>query len=94
MMVIYFLVMIFITICSIAESLGVPGLNGAVPNQVGFGLLPANGQPVIPSAVPAVRTPPIIEPVGDPSECLLLKNMFDPSTEVCFVFYHQSSLLS
>ncbi|KAH7663608.1 RNA-binding protein 39 [Dioscorea alata] len=69
------------TASSIAESLGVPGLNGAVPNQVGFGLLPANGQPVIPSAVPAVRTPPLIEPVGEPSECLLLKNMFDPSTE-------------
>ncbi|KAJ0969564.1 hypothetical protein J5N97_022441 [Dioscorea zingiberensis] len=68
------------TASSIAESLGVPVLNGTVPNQVGFGLLPVNGQPAMPAAVPGLHTP-IIDPIGEPSECLLLKNMFDPSTE-------------
>ncbi|KAG5377842.1 hypothetical protein IGI04_025684 [Brassica rapa subsp. trilocularis] len=30
----------------------------------------------------AVNVPAVVDPVGVPSECLLLKNMFDPSTEV------------
>ncbi|KAM1530117.1 hypothetical protein ACFX15_018748 [Malus domestica] len=64
---------------SIAGSIGVPGLNGAAPNQRAV-TLPINGQaavsaPILPAAV-AVN-----EPVGNPSECLLLKNMFDPATE-------------
>lgn len=29
----------------------------------------------------AVNVPAVVDPVGVPSECLLLKNMFDPSTE-------------
>lgn len=29
-----------------------------------------------------VNVPAVVDPVGVPSECLLLKNMFDPSTEV------------
>lgn len=44
-----------------------------------------------------VNVPAVVDPVGVPSECLLLKNMFDPSTEVgvniflvCFtVLYHK-----
>ncbi|XP_068334176.1 uncharacterized protein [Pyrus communis] len=64
---------------SIAGSIGVPGLNGAAPNQRAV-TLPINGQaavsaPILPAAV-AVN-----EPVGNPSECLLLKNMFDPAAE-------------
>ncbi|XP_024016432.1 RNA-binding protein 39 isoform X5 [Eutrema salsugineum] len=31
--------------------------------------------------VPGVNMPAALDPVGVPSECLLLKNMFDPSTE-------------
>lgn len=33
--------------------------------------------------IPGVNIPAVLDPVGVPSECLLLKNMFDPSTEVC-----------
>lgn len=29
--------------------------------------------------------PLVAEPIGVPSECLLLKNMFDPATEVCLI---------
>eukprot|EP00262_Sarcandra_glabra_P017573 TRINITY_DN6052_c3_g1_i4.p1 TRINITY_DN6052_c3_g1~~TRINITY_DN6052_c3_g1_i4.p1 ORF type:complete len:501 (-),score=154.53 TRINITY_DN6052_c3_g1_i4:386-1888(-) len=70
---------------SIAGSLGVPVLNGSAPIQqtVGVGL-PMNGQAAIlpAAALPAlVVTTPAVEPIGDPSECLLLKNMFDPNTE-------------
>lgn len=32
--------------------------------------------------IPGVNIPAALDPVGVPSECLLLKNMFDPSTEV------------
>jgi hypothetical protein len=28
-----------------------------------------------------------VEPIGPASEFLLLKNMFDPSTEVCFWWF-------
>ena len=70
--------------CSIAGSLGVPVINGPPPNQQAVGL-PVNGQAALAaSALPAlVATSSGSEPVGDPSECLLLKNMFDPNTEVC-----------
>lgn len=79
--------------CSIAGSLGVPVINGPPPSQQAVGL-PVNGQAAVTaSALPAlVVTSSVTEPVGDPSECLLLKNMFDPNTEVCasliyFVLY-------
>ncbi|URE04643.1 hypothetical protein MUK42_22697 [Musa troglodytarum] len=63
---------------SIAESLGVPIINGAVPNQQhAFGLL-ANGRSMSPAVVSAQHTS---TSVVEPSECLLLKNMFDPGTE-------------
>ncbi|CAL9158645.1 unnamed protein product [Musa hybrid cultivar] len=63
---------------SIAESLGVPIINGAVPNQHAFGLL-ANGRSMSPAVVSSAQHTPTS--VVEPSECLLLKNMFDPSTE-------------
>lgn len=40
------------------------------------GLIPT---PVLPTQI---MTTQVVEPVGTPSECLLLKNMFDPTTEV------------
>ncbi|KAF8377193.1 hypothetical protein HHK36_030566 [Tetracentron sinense] len=68
---------------SIAGSLGVPMLNGSsAPNQQATGL-PINGQAAVPaSALPAlVAASTASEPIGNPSECLLIKNMFDPTTE-------------
>ncbi len=44
-----------------------------------------NGQAAVsvpPLPAQAIPTP-AAEPVGNPTECLLLKNMFDPATEVC-----------
>ena len=67
-------------------------VNGAQPNQQALPLpLPTNGQPTLPAA-PALLTPPLtmpaVVPIGEPSECILLKNMFDPSSEVgCFLFF-------
>ncbi|CAN8298931.1 unnamed protein product [Cochlearia groenlandica] len=61
---------------SIVGSLGVPALNGTAYNQPGMN--PGFPMSVFPTtAVPSLVT----EPVGQPSECLLLKNMFDPATE-------------
>ncbi|OVA00238.1 RNA recognition motif domain [Macleaya cordata] len=66
---------------SIAGSLGVPLVNGPASNQQTVGL-PINVQAGVAPALPAlVATSPASEPVGNPSECLLLKNMFDPTTE-------------
>ncbi|XP_057749923.1 uncharacterized protein LOC130968589 [Arachis stenosperma] len=61
---------------------GVPAVNGAVPIQPTMGL-PIGNPGIIPApALPTQILPtPVAEPVGIPSECLLLKNMFDPSTE-------------
>ncbi|XP_027075303.1 uncharacterized protein [Coffea arabica] len=66
---------------SVAGSLGVPALNGATPAQQSI-TMPmvaptAMSAPVLPAQV---LMPP--EPIGNPSECLLLKNMFDPATEM------------
>uniref|UniRef100_A0A6M2EDS5 RRM domain-containing protein n=1 Tax=Populus davidiana TaxID=266767 RepID=A0A6M2EDS5_9ROSI len=67
---------------SIAGSLGVPLLNGSASNQQAVSL-PIIGQTAIgAAALPApVLSSPAYEPIGQPSECLLLKNMFDPATE-------------
>jgi len=66
---------------SVVGSLGVPMLNGAASNQQAV-TLPFNGQTVVPAPVlPALVTSVASEPIGKPSECLLLKNMFDPTTE-------------
>ena len=78
---------------SIAGSLGAPVLNASAPNQRATSF-PLNGQAAVAAPVlPANFTPPVLQSVGSPSECLLLKNMFDPSTEVlnnrmfCFSFF-------
>ncbi|KAF7834196.1 RNA-binding protein 39-like isoform X1 [Senna tora] len=66
---------------SIAGSVGVPVVNGSAPAQQAASL------PSVPGIMPASALPtqimptPVVEPVGTPSECLLLKNMFDPTTE-------------
>ncbi|KAI5588882.1 hypothetical protein BDE02_05G125800 [Populus trichocarpa] len=67
---------------SIAGSLGVPLLNGSASNQQAISL-PIIGQTAIgAAALPApVLSSPAYEPIGQPSECLMLKNMFDPATE-------------
>ncbi|RID73166.1 hypothetical protein BRARA_B00333 [Brassica rapa] len=60
----------------LAASIGVPALNGTALNQPGMN--PGFPTSVLPTtALPSVVT----EPIGQPSECLLLKNMFDPATE-------------
>lgn len=48
-------------------------VNGSAPVQQ-FMSVPING-----AALPML--PLVAEPIGTPSECLLLKNMFDPATE-------------
>ncbi|CAL5371841.1 unnamed protein product [Camellia sinensis] len=69
------------TATSVAGSLGVPVLNGATSSQQAI-TLPINGQSaVLAPALPALVTSLASEPIGKPSECLLLKNMFDPATE-------------
>ncbi|KAL3502253.1 hypothetical protein ACH5RR_036702 [Cinchona calisaya] len=67
---------------SVAGSLGVPALNGAAPAQQAI-TMPIGAPAAIPSPVlPAqVLTSLAPELVGNPCECLLLKNMFDPATE-------------
>ncbi|KAK2656078.1 hypothetical protein Ddye_009130 [Dipteronia dyeriana] len=67
---------------SIAGSLGVTMVNGSAANQQAINM-PIIGQPAV--AAPAIPAPVIPSPatefIGYPSECLLLKNMFDPATE-------------
>lgn len=65
---------------SVAGTLGVPALNGAAPAQMSMPIGGATAFPnMLPTQVIAAMAP---EPIGIPSECLLLKNMFDPATEV------------
>ncbi|XVF61807.1 hypothetical protein PTKIN_Ptkin08bG0160400 [Pterospermum kingtungense] len=67
---------------SITGSLGVPVPNGSAPNPQAV-TLPVNGQAAYPAPVlPPIMSTTTIDPIGQPSECLLLKNMFDPATEV------------
>ncbi|RDX60919.1 RNA-binding protein 39, partial [Mucuna pruriens] len=65
----------------IAASIGLPIGNGSAPAQQA--IMPIGNPGIIPApAVPTQIMPtPVTEPVGNPSECLLLKNMFDPNTE-------------
>ncbi|XP_020212542.1 RNA-binding protein 39 [Cajanus cajan] len=65
----------------IAASIGLPVVNGSAPAQQA--IMPIGNPGIIPApAVPTQIMPtPVIEPVGNPTECLLLKNMFDPNTE-------------
>ncbi|XP_061344283.1 uncharacterized protein LOC133290228 [Gastrolobium bilobum] len=66
----------------ISASMGLPIVNGSVPAQQAISL-PIGNPGIIPAPVlpTQVMPTPVVEPVGSPSECLLLKNMFDPSTE-------------
>lgn len=61
-------------------TIGAPVLNGSVSIQQPIGM-PINGA-AIPTFPAQIVTPMVQEPIGIPSECLLLKNMFDPATEV------------
>ncbi|KAL6223142.1 hypothetical protein ACLB2K_006532 [Fragaria x ananassa] len=65
---------------SIAGSLGVPVMNGSATNQQAVNL-PMNGQTTLSAPFLPARVMPTAEPIGNPSECLLLKDMFDPATE-------------
>ncbi|XP_016180530.1 RNA-binding protein 39 [Arachis ipaensis] len=67
----------------IAASIGVPPVvNGSAPAHQAVSL-PIGNPGIIPApTLPTqLMTNPVAEPVGTPSECLLLKNMFDPATE-------------
>ncbi|KAL1567957.1 RNA-binding protein 39-like [Salvia divinorum] len=66
---------------SVVGTLGVPAFNGAAPSQQAI-TMPINPTAVLPNSVlPAQAVSMAPEPIGTPSECLLLKNMFDPATE-------------
>ncbi|KAK7289813.1 hypothetical protein RIF29_03774 [Crotalaria pallida] len=66
----------------LASSIGLPIVNGSAPAQQAISLPISNPGIVPAAALPAQIIPsPMAEPVGNPSECLLLKNMFDPTTE-------------
>ncbi|KAF3440506.1 hypothetical protein FNV43_RR18790 [Rhamnella rubrinervis] len=64
---------------SIAGSLGVPVINGSASNQRTVSL-PMNGLAAVAAPVLPANVLPV-ESVGTPSECLLLKNLFDAATE-------------
>lgn len=63
-------------------SIGMPTVNGSAPAQQAS--LPIGNPGIIPVPTLPTQIMPtqVAEPVGNPSECLLLKNMFDPTTEV------------
>ncbi|KAK2391069.1 RNA-binding protein [Trifolium repens] len=65
----------------IAASIGLP-INGSAPAPQTFSL-PIGNPGLIPALAPPTQIMPtqVAEPVGTPSNCLLLKNMFDPTTE-------------
>ncbi|CAN1199331.1 RNA-binding protein 39 [Linum perenne] len=59
----------------------VPMLNGSAQTPQTM-TLPINGQAALGGALPVHVLPaPAYQSIGKPSECLLLQNMFDPSTE-------------
>ncbi|KAL6554806.1 hypothetical protein OROGR_006064 [Orobanche gracilis] len=73
---------------SVMGPIGVPAMNGTVSAQQAMPIplpmtmsmsmsMPMNATAILPN--PYFPAP---EPIGTPSECLLLKNMFDPATEV------------
>lgn len=77
------------TFSSVVGALGVPATNGSAPSQQAF---ITNAATLLPTSIlPAQVISMAPEPIGIPSECLLLKNMFDPATEVSvlllFVFF-------
>ncbi|XP_060184116.1 uncharacterized protein LOC132613853 isoform X1 [Lycium barbarum] len=60
----------------VTGALGVPAINGAAQPAMS---MPMGGATAFPNMLPTQVMAP--EPIGIPSECLLLKNMFDPATE-------------
>ncbi|CAN1307717.1 RNA-binding protein 39 [Linum perenne] len=76
----------FTSVTSIAGSLGTPAVGMTLPGPPA-GLPPAVGS-LLPPGLPGsglqlpVATLPSLDNVGVPSECLLLKNMFDPQSEM------------
>jgi len=70
-------------------SIGLP-INGLAPAQPAISLPIGNPGLIHPGLIPApglalptqIMPTQVAEPVGTPSQCLLLKNMFDPTTEV------------
>lgn len=70
-------------------SIGLP-MNGLAPAQPAISLPIGNTGLIHPGLIPApglalptqIMPTQVAEPVGTPSNCLLLKNMFDPTTEV------------
>ncbi|KAJ8557363.1 hypothetical protein K7X08_002988 [Anisodus acutangulus] len=63
----------------VAGTLGVPALNGAAQPVMS---MPMGGAAAFPNMLSTqVIASMAPEPIGIPSECLLLKNMFDPATE-------------
>ncbi|CAA3029015.1 RNA-binding 39 [Olea europaea subsp. europaea] len=69
------------TALSVTGPIGVPALNGLAPQQSIN--LPMNPSTVLhPPVLPTQLISMAPEPIGNPSECLLLKNMFDPTAEV------------
>ncbi|KAL6523733.1 hypothetical protein OROGR_017336 [Orobanche gracilis] len=77
---------------SVMGPIGVPAMNGTVSAQQAMPIPMPMSVPIpMPMSMPmpmnaAAILPnpyfPAPEPIGTPSECLLLKNMFDPATEV------------
>ncbi|KAE8721952.1 ribonuclease P protein subunit p25-like protein-like [Hibiscus syriacus] len=66
---------------SITGSLGLSLVNGSASAQQTV-TLPVNGQGAYPALVlPPIMSTTALDLIGQPSECLLLKNMFDPATE-------------
>lgn len=72
----------------ITASIGLP-MNGLAPAQPAISLPIGNPGLIHPGLIPApglalptqIMPTQVAEPVGTPSKCLLLKNMFDPTTE-------------
>lgn len=81
-------------ICSIPGTLAAPAANPALltpaASILGASMIPSVLQPSVPSLVglptsglPVASTAAApLQTAGVPSECLLLKNMFDPTVEV------------
>ncbi|CAK9146914.1 unnamed protein product [Ilex paraguariensis] len=65
---------------SVTRSVGTPMLNGSAPSQQAISL-PISGPAAVPAQVFSSQIVTALEPIGNPSECLLLKNMFDPASE-------------
>lgn len=68
------------TASTIAGTLGVPVLNSTTSVQP-LSLLNGHSAAPTPTLTPQHLPSPAAEAVGTPSECLLLKNLFDPATE-------------